>query len=108
MEQNQIVKMIFDDDNRMLDESVEFLNEDSGKKVIRQVHDKKWRKKMLMRRAELAIAREKGDPLFNKYVKGRTLWKKSRNLIHEKYASQANKRVKAYLAAQKKAKASKK
>jgi len=52
--------------------------------------DQQTMKKKMIRRAELAAAKNADDPLFHKYIKHSKLRKQYRRAIHEKYNSKAN------------------
>jgi len=59
--------------------------------------DKERKIKMLVGQVAIRIAKEKGDPLYDKYKKYRELYLETKRQIIEKYANRAKQVVRKYL-----------
>ena len=96
-EQRQI-----ESDDRVLDESFEFLNERSIVKM-----DKNSMKKRLLNQAILQAAREANDPLYKKYVKATAIRKSCRETLRQKYQAAGKTKMREYITRKNKEKSSK-
>jgi len=100
-------------DNYSTDSVIEYMNEAfdiiyenahaGNNSVINEANvvklDNKTMKKKMLRRAELAAAKNSDDPLFHKYLKHSKLRKHYRRQIHDKYNSKAMIIYKQWIAA---------
>ena len=59
--------------------------------------DKERKIKMLVGQVAIRIAKEKGDPLYDKYKKYRELYLETKRKIIEKYANKAKQVVRKYI-----------
>lgn len=81
-----------------LDESLEFINEADNYTVK---YNKKTQYKRMLKLAELKLARDNGDILFNKYLKASKIRRECRAAIHEKYGTKAAAQVRMWVKARK-------
>lgn len=87
----------------VLEESLQLLSE-----VNKVVMDKATIKRRMLSRAELLVAKEEADPLYDKYVKATKIRIKTRKLIHAKYESKAKVKLKQLMIARKEKESKKK
>lgn len=93
---------MFDIERILNEESQEF---DSLDTILTEANivrmDKQTLRKKLLTQATLLSCKEKGDPLYAKYVKASKLKRKLRAKISQKYASAGKKKMQQFLKAKK-------
>lgn len=85
-----------DENLAVLDETMNVLNE-----VNRVMFDKATLRRRLISQCELIVAKERGDVVYDKYIKATKIRRKCRKLMHGKYESLAKVKAKEYLKSRK-------